>query len=205
MGIVGQLSARAILVGIVSIISIACACAESRRVVLYDEDPSAPNGKQYIGQAVWRNVFVKEADGTSDIAIRADIDIPDRKLKATFTVRRNNDPFLPASHTVELTFDLPRDFEGGGISNIPGVLLKVNEQARGLPLAGVAVKVTEGLFLFGLSDVEADRERNLQLLTDHRWFDIPLYYADQRRAIIALEKGPSSEGAFADAFAAWKQ
>jgi hypothetical protein len=35
--------------------------------------------------------------------------------------------------------------------------MKSNEQARGTPLAGLAVKVTDGFFLVGLSNVDADR------------------------------------------------
>src|SRR6185369_11873303 len=101
-----------------------------------------------------------------DIAVRADIDIPDRKFKMSMSFRRNTDSSLPASHTAELTFLLPADFNGGGIGNVPGILMKSNEQARGTPLAGLAVKVTDGFFLVGLSNVEADRTRNLQLLKE---------------------------------------
>ena len=81
--------------------------------------------------------------------------------------------------------------------------MKSNEQARGTPLAGLAVKVTDGFFLVGLSNVDSDRTRNTQLLKDRSWFDVPLVYANQRRAIIAIEKGPPGERAFNDAFALW--
>lgn len=177
----------------------------AQRVVLYDEDPAEPNGRQYVGQVVWRTENVAGPNGTTDIAIRADIDIPDRKFKAALTIRRNNDTSLPASHTVEMTFQLPPDFASGGVSNVPGVLMKSNEQTRGTPLAGLAVKVTDNFFLIGLSNVEADRGRNLQLLKERSWFDIPLVYTNQRRAIVALEKGAPGERAFGDAFAAWQQ
>jgi hypothetical protein len=176
----------------------------AQRVVLYDEDPADPKGKQYVGSVVWRTEPVKAAAGQpADIAVRADIEIPDRKFKMTMSFRRNTDTSLPASHTAELTFILPSDFAGGGVSNVPGLLMKSNEQARGTPLAGLAVKVTDGFFLVGLSNVEADRVRNIQLLKERSWFDVPLVYVNQRRAIIAIEKGPPGERAFNDAFAAW--
>jgi hypothetical protein len=176
----------------------------AQRVVLYDEDPSDPKGKQYVGSVIWRTEPIK-ASGTqkADIAVRADIEIPDRKFKMTMSFRRNTDSSLPASHTAELTFILPQDFSGGGVGNVPGILMKSNEQARGTPLAGLAVKVTDGFFLVGLSNVDADRQRNLQLLKERSWFDVPLVYANQRRAIIAIEKGAPGERAFNDAFAAW--
>ncbi|WP_375412252.1 hypothetical protein [uncultured Bradyrhizobium sp.] len=176
----------------------------AQRVVLYDEDPADPKGKQYVGTVVWRTEQIK-GTGTAagDLAVRADIDIPERKFKMTMSFRRNTDSSLPASHTAELTFILPQNFDGGGVGNVPGILMKSNEQARGTPLAGLAVKVTDGFFLVGLSNVEADRARNLQLLKERSWFDIPLVYANQRRAIIAIEKGAPGERAFQDAFAAW--
>ncbi len=174
--------------------------------MLYDEDPSEPQGRQYTGTVVWRVEKVPGgANQPEDIAIRADIEIPDRKLKMSFLLRRNADTSLPASHTVELTFTLPTDFDGGGVANVPGVLMKQNEQARGTPLAGLAVKVTDGFFLIGLSNVETDRQRNLQLLKERTWFDVPMVYNNQRRAILAVEKGAPGERAFAEAFAAWGQ
>jgi hypothetical protein len=176
----------------------------AQRVVLYDEDPSDPKGKQYVGTVVWRTEQIKASGSQkADIAVRADIEIPDRKFKMTMSFRRNTDTSLPASHTAELTFILPPDFPGGGVSNVPGILMKSNEQARGTPLAGLAVKVTDGFFLVGLSNVESDRVRNLQLLKERSWFDVPLVYVNQRRAIIAIEKGAPGERAFNEAFAAW--
>jgi len=176
----------------------------AQRVVLYDEDPSDPKGKQYVGSVVWRTEPIKATGNQKpDIAVRADIDIPDRKFKMTMSFRRNTDASLPASHTAELTFILPPDFSGGGVSNVPGILMKSNEQARGTPLAGLAVKVTDGFFLVGLSNVDADRARNIQLLKERSWFDVPLVYSNQRRAIIAIEKGAPGERAFNDAFAQW--
>src|SRR5947208_16665402 len=80
--------------------------------------------------------------------------------------------------------------------------MKSNEQARGTPLAGLAVKVTDGFFLVGLSNVDSDRARNLQLLKERSWFDVPLVYVSQGRAILAIEKGAPGERAFNDAFAA---
>ncbi len=176
----------------------------AQRVVLYDEDPSDPKGKQYVGTVIWRTEPVKASGNQkADIAVRADVEIPDRKFKMTMSFRRNTDTSLPASHTAELTFILPQDFSGGGVGNVPGILMKSNEQARGTPLSALAVKVTDGFFLVGLSNVDSERQRNLQLLKERSWFDVPLVYTNQRRAIIAIEKGAPGERAFNEAFASW--
>jgi hypothetical protein len=174
--------------------------------VLYDEDPADPKGKQYAGTVVWGTEQIK-ASGNSpaSLAVRADLDIPERKLKMTLSFRRNSDASLPASHTVEMTFKLPKDFVGGSISNVPGILMKANEQSRGTPLAGLTVKVTDDFYLLGMSNVEADRTRNLQLLKERSVFDIPLVYNNQRRAMLSVGKGAAGERAFSDALAAWSK
>jgi hypothetical protein len=81
--------------------------------------------------------------------------------------------------------------------------MKQTEQTRGVPLAGLAVKVTTGFFLLGLSAVEADMARNMQLLKERLWFDIPIVYTDGKRAILAVEKGNPGQQAFNDAFSTW--
>jgi hypothetical protein len=140
-----------------------------------------------------------------DLAIRADIEVPARKLAMTWSLRRNTDKRLPATHTVEIMFKLPVDFPAGGISNVPGILMKQAEQTRAVPLAGLAVKITPRFYMIGLSNVEADRDRNMQLLKERSWLDIPVVYKDNRRAILAMEKGTPGERVFADAFKAWDQ
>ena len=123
----------------------------------------------------------------------------------TWSLRRNTDKGLPATHTVEIMFKLPADFSFGSVSNVPGMLMKQTEFTRGVPLAGLAVKVTPAFYLIGLSNMEADKDRNIQLLNERAWFDIPVVYSNNRRAILAMQKGSPGERAFADAFEAWKQ
>jgi hypothetical protein len=178
--------------------------AVAQRVVLYEEDPNDPQGKRSVGSAIWHTETVSPGPGLApELAIRADVEIPERRMAVTWTLRRNTDQALPASHTIEIIFKLPPDFAGGGIANVPGILMKQSEQARGTPLAGLAVKVTNGFFLVGLSAVEADVQRNIQLLKERPWFDIPVVYTSGGRAILAMEKGPPGDQAFAEAFAAW--
>jgi hypothetical protein len=178
----------------------------AQKVVLYEENPDDRNGNQYVGSVVWRTESVPPAPGQpADIAVRGDIEIPEQKISARWSLRRNDDKALPASHTVEVMFTLPADFAHGGISNVPGVYLKPSESERGAPLAGLAVKVTNNFFLIGLSSVDADRARNIQLLKARPWFDIPVIFNDGRRGIMAIEKGTPGERAFARAFEAWGQ
>jgi S1-C subfamily serine protease len=173
------------------------------KAVLYEETPADPNGSRFVGSVIWHTETVTPGPGQPpELAIRADVEVPERKL--TWSLRRNTDKSLPASHTVETIFKIPADFPSGGIANVPGILMKQAEQTRGVPLAGLSVKVTTGFFLIGLSSVPAEKERNLQLLKDRAWFDIPINYNNGRRAILAIEKGNPGERAFAEAFKAWE-
>ena len=182
------------------------AAAVAQKVVLYDEDPNDPKGKRYVGSALWRTETVSPGPGLApELAIRADVEIPERHMRMTWSLRRNTDKALPASHTIEIMFTLAADFSEGGIGNVPGVLMKQDEQARGVPLAGLAVKVTNGYFLIGLSAVDIDVQRNIQLLKERDWFDIPVVYTSGKRAILAMEKGTPGVRAFEEAFRAWGQ
>src|SRR5215213_8719488 len=181
--------------------------AVAQRVALYEEDPADAQGKRFVGSAIWRTEMVTPGPGAPpDLAVRADIEIPERRITMTFLIRRDiNQVQQATSHTIEVTFNLPADFPFGGISNVPGVLMKQAEQTRGSPLGGAAAKVTSGYFLIGLSAVEADMQRNIQLIKERGWFDIPIVYNNGRRAILAVEKGTPGERAFDEAFKAWGQ
>jgi hypothetical protein len=178
----------------------------AQKVVLYEEDPNDPKGKRSVGSAIWKIETVSPGPGLApELVVRADVEIPERRLRMTWSLRRNTDKALPASHTIEIMFTLPADFSEGAINNVPGVLMKQNEETRGVPLAGLAVKVTNGFFLIGLSAVEVDLQRNIQLLKERSWFDVPLVFTSNKRAILAVEKGTPGERAFEEAFRAWGQ
>jgi hypothetical protein len=164
-----------------------------RRAFLYEEDPADPHGRRTPGSVSWR------VDRGSEMVLYADVTVPGRGLALTVSFRKNTDRALPASHVIEIAVSAS-DPE---VADIPGVLMKPRESTRGVPLAGLAVKVTSRHFIIGLSDTPADRTRNAELLTQRPWFDVPLVLSTGRRAIVAIEKGEAGEDAFRQAFAAW--
>jgi hypothetical protein len=180
--------------------------AVTQHAVLYEADPNDPQGKRFAGSVIWRTETVSPGPGLApELVVRADIAIPERHMNVTWSLRRNTDKALPASHTIEVMFNLPPDFPGGGVASVPGILMKDSEEVRGMPLAGLAVKVTNGFFLVGLNAADDDMQRNLQLLKERGWFDVLIVYNNNSRAILTMEKGPPGERAFAEAFKAWGQ
>jgi hypothetical protein len=45
-----------------------------------------------------------------------------------------------------------------------------------------------GFYMIGLSNMDADKDRNMQLLKERAWFDIPVVYSNNRRAILGHGK-----------------
>jgi CHAT domain-containing protein len=172
----------------------------AQRAVLYEEDPDNAAGRRFTGSVVWGTALAPGVD-RRDVELRGEIAIPERKLMLAWSLRRNSDPTLPASHVLELSFAAPAEVGGGGVQNVPGVLVKDSEEARGALIAGMSVRVAAGYFLIGLS--ANDVLSNQTLLKEGRWLDIPIVYEDGRRAILAIEKGSPGERAFGEVFASW--
>lgn len=177
----------------------------TQRAVLLEESPGGTSPPQtFEGTVSWKTETFNAGPGLPpDIGLRGEIEIPERQISMSFVLRRNTDQTLPASHTIEISFKLPQDFAFGGVANVPGVRAKQSQQAQGVPLAGLSVKVSPTLFLIGLSPSATDRQRNLALLQIYPWFDVPVVYTNNKKAVFVFEKGPAGEQAFNDAFSAW--
>jgi hypothetical protein len=79
-----------------------------QKVVLWEEDPNDPAGKRYAGSAEWRTEVVPPDPGQKQqVAARADIEIPAQNISIRWSLRRNDNKALPASHTIEMMFTLP--------------------------------------------------------------------------------------------------
>jgi hypothetical protein len=131
--------------------------------------------------------------------------IPARNLNVSVTIRKNGDPSLPASHLMEVNFDVNDTFVGGAISSLPGVLLKNEELVPGTPLVGASARVMGNSFLFALSASPDDQTANSQLLESRRWLDLAIVYGTGRNAILTLEKDSDAQALFKEVFAAWAQ
>ncbi len=179
--------------------------AVAQRAILYEEGPEASSaGTASSGQTVW-SVAEEETNGETQTVLKIKADIPSRDLNANISLKPNLDPSLPASHLLEIEFVTPEGFSGGAISNVPGLVMKTTEEARGEGLAGASVKVADGYFWVALSNVPSELERNLVLLRERGWIDIPMLYADGKRAILTIEKGTPGANAVEKALAAWEQ
>ncbi|MBZ0228402.1 MAG: hypothetical protein K8F58_08120, partial [Bauldia sp.] len=173
----------------------------AQKAILYEEPlDGAANGVTAINAAVtWR--FIE--NGPNGPEIEASLQVPERGMKIRFSLHRNTDDTLPASHLVEVVVDTPADFPGKAVSSVPRIVLKPTEEARGQPLVGAAAKVADGFFWIALSAADADVVGNLQLISERNWIDLPLVYDTGQRAILTFEKGTPGDRVLQKALAAW--
>ncbi len=174
-----------------------------QKAILYEE-PVEGAGADAAVTAVdavvtWRYV----GDGPNGPEVAADLNVPGRNMTIKFSLHKNADDTLPASHLVEVVVDTPADFPGKSIGSIPRIVLKPTEGARGQPLVGAAAKVADGFFWIALSAAESDIASNLSLMRERSWIDLPFVYENGQRAILTFQKGPDGEAAFQQAFNAW--
>jgi hypothetical protein len=151
---------------------------------------------------------VEWSEGVDEIGMPtlvAEAAIPARNLDVSITIRKNADPSLPASHLMEISFDVPDTFIGGSIGALAGVLLKNEELVPGTELTGAAARVVGNSFLFALSASPTDLTNNLDLLSNRRWIDLAIVYGTGRNAILTLEKDAEAQTLFTQVLAAWEQ
>jgi hypothetical protein len=175
----------------------------AQKAVLYEEPLDAANaasGVTAINAAVtWRYA----ESGPNGPEIQADLQVPERGMRIKFTIHKNSDTTLPASHLIEVVVDTPPDFPGKGIKSVPRIVMKPTEEARGQPLVGAPAKVTDGFFWVALSAADADISANLALLRERNWIDLPFVYNTGQRAILTFEKGTPGDRVFEKAITAW--
>ncbi|CAN7189548.1 hypothetical protein [Rhizobium sp. LjRoot254] len=135
--------------------------------------------------------------------IEANIDIPGRKMKVLISFKRNSDVSLPASHIIEVVFDLPENFPEGNVEKVERVAFKQTEQDRGNSLIAVPAKITDDFHMVALNDDADARKSNTELMKTRSWIDIPITYRNNRRALITIEKGASGTDAFDKVMAEW--
>ncbi len=178
--------------------------AVAQRAVLYEENPGGGQQFQnFVGTAVWKTEAVNAPGRAPDLGLRIESEIPERKINVTLKMRRNTDPSFPASHTIEVIFDVPPGDAFGGVADMRGIRAKGGETAQGTPLAAEVQKVKEGYFLLALPKMQEDA--NLSMLRDRDWLDIPFVYANGRRAVLTFQKGTPGERALREVLNSWGQ
>jgi len=172
----------------------------AQKAILYEQPTDGSQNVNMVNANVtWKFV----ANSPNGPEIQANLDVPDKNMKATLTIRKNNDSALPASHLVEIVVDTPANFTGGGIKSVPALVMKPTEESRGQPLDGAAAKVADGFFWIAFSNDARPMAQNVALLRERNWIDLPIVYNNDQRAILTFEKGTPGQRVFDKAMTAW--
>ena len=173
--------------------------AGSQSLLLEASQDGRTGAVPFSGTIAW-------SEGTDELGLPTLIgkaSIPARNLGVELIIRKNADPSLPASHLMEVNFQVSDSFIGGTIAGLPGVLLKNEELVPGTPLVGASARVVGNSFLFALSAAATDATTNTDLLENRKWIDLAVVYGTGRNAIITLEKDDTAQALFQKVFTTW--
>jgi hypothetical protein len=177
--------------------------ANGQKAYLYEERLGETTPATMQGYVVWEEKSESDDNGKAQPVIQGQLSIPEQGLTALITFKRNTDPSLPASHLAEIVFSVPKTFPGGGIDSVQRIAMKQTEQDRGDPIVAVPAKIIDDSFMIAFNDFPEVVTRNISLLRDREWIDIPVTYRNGRRALITLDKGSVGKKIFDDVIKEW--
>jgi hypothetical protein len=156
-----------------------------------------------LGSTTW-SLIPPVSGQPATVAVKAEADIADLKMHATMTLRKNTDPTLQATHTIDLKFSFAEGAPITGFKDVGLPQMRKEDSTAAEALTSVKVKISDTYFLIALAKGDADTARNLDLMQTRSWFDFPLLLNDDRIAKVVFQKSPEGQAMLEKAFEAWK-
>jgi hypothetical protein len=175
--------------------------APGRAALLVEVPGEGQKPRVALGTAVWSFIPAPQVGGPS---LRVEVEIPDVKMHASVTIRKNSDASLPATHTIDVRVAFGEGSEFTGFKDMGLPQMRKDDTPSGDTLAGVRVKINDNYFLVGLTRSDTDAVRNLDLIATRNWFDFPILMNNDRVAKLTIEKGADGIAAVNKALEAWK-
>jgi predicted aspartyl protease len=157
----------------------------------------------HLGSTVWS--LIPPAPGQpATVAVKAEADIPDLKMHATMTLRKNTDATLQATHTIDLKFSFADGAPITGFKDVGLPQMRMQDSTAADALTSVKVKISDVYFLIALAKGDSYTTGNLDLMQTRAWFDFPLLLNDDRIAKVVFQKSPEGRAMLEKAFEAWR-
>ncbi len=156
-----------------------------------------------LGSTVWSTIPGPQ-DQPSGVAVQAEADIPDLKMHASMILRKNTDPTLQATHTIDLKFTFKEGAPFDGFKDVGLPQTRKLDSAASEALSAAKVKIGDDYFLFALAKGDQEAARNLDLMQTRAWFDFPLLLNDGRIAKLVFQKSAEGDAMLQRALDAWK-
>lgn len=149
---------------------------------------------RFGGTVYWSNDTIKRADGSSEMVARADVAIPERRMKVRLLFQNDTGSGL-LGQTIQVSFEVPSDFAGGkGVREIQELRMRETETSIGFPFGRAVQKIRDGVFLIGIAR-DVLTEATSFNRKDWDWITLPLVYGDDQRAQLVIEKGHDGQQA----------
>jgi gag-polyprotein putative aspartyl protease len=177
------------------------AAARAAMLIASADNPQKPIGN--LGSTVWSTIAPTPGEPQT-AAVKADADIPDLKMHATMILRKNTDPTLPATHTIDLKFSFADGAPVTGFKDVGLPQMRKLDSTASETLTSQKVKISDEHILIALANGPRDVARNLDLMATRAWFDFPLLLNDNRIAKLVFQKSVDGEAMLEKAFNAWR-
>jgi hypothetical protein len=175
-----------------------------QKAIIYNEShKNQKNSYISTGSVIWRIDNETREDRSKNTRLRAYVQIEDPNLVFFIAIERNRNPSLRASHLIKIRITLRSTPNSESIENIPGIIMKMSESARGQPLDGVSHKISDNNFWIALSANQDRQLSNIQIIENNNWIDIPIQYKDGHRSILTLENSGKGKEIVIRALRAW--
>jgi len=176
--------------------------ARSAMLIASADNPQKPIVN--LGSTVWSLIQAVQGQPAT-VGVKADADIPDLKMHATMTLRKNTDPTLQATHTIDLKFSFADGAPVTGFKDVGLPQMRKLDSTAAETLTSVKVKISDVYFLIALAKNDQDVTRNFDLMQTRAWFDFPLLLNDNRIAKLVFQKSEEGQAMLEKALEAWKQ
>jgi hypothetical protein len=99
-----------------------------------------------MGSTVW-SLIPAAPNQPATVAVKAEADIPDLKMHATVTLRKNTDPTLQATHTIDLKFSFADGAPITGFKDVGLPQARMADSTAAEALTSAKVKISDTYFL----------------------------------------------------------
>ncbi len=173
--------------------------ARAAMLIASSDNPQSPVAS--LGSTVWSTIPPAPGLSSSTVAVQADADIPDLKMHATMTLRKNTALTVQATHTIYLKLSFANGAPVTGIKEVGLPQMRKLDSTVSEALTGVNGRFSDVAFISELA--EQNIARNLDLMKTRTWFDFPMVLNDNRIAKLTFQNSPEGEAKLAKAIQVW--
>ncbi|MBA5723680.1 hypothetical protein [Candidatus Liberibacter sp.] len=156
-----------------------------------------------LGKVSW-SLQKEEKKGSKGSVIRGDISVPENEFLMSLTLKRNPDIALSSTHLMEIVFSFPKGLQGRGIADLQQISMKKTEKEPRILLESNIFRISNDVYRISLKHLPDNPYRNLNILEEYQWIEIPITYQNGRKAVLTLDKGQIGTEIFKTVIQEWK-